>query len=739
MATTQATKDYNTFVKGIITEANALTYPENASIDEENFVLNRDGSRQRRLGMDFEADYTLSSNITNVTFEDQAVTVHEWRNADNSGLYNFAVVQVGVTLYFYDLTAASLSDNLKAFTVDLNTYKTSYATSIGSNPISGDTGKGVFYVVSKDTEPFYIEYDSGSDTISVTQIDIMKRDFLGVEDSLAVDTRPSSLSSEHEYNLLNQGWPSDKVTAYHTAQSVYPSNADIWILAKDSNDDFSPTLLDKQYFGNTPAPKGHFVLSAFSRDRSTVSGVSGLTSELEQGRPSSVKFYAGRVFYAGVQSVVNQGETINGDIYFSQILTNQSKVGKCYQEADPTSEEISDLLGDDGGVITIPEIGRVYRLETVYDSLVVFADNGVWQVKGDSDAGFTATSYQVQKVSDLGSLNSDSIVVAESSILYWALSGIYVLSPDNISGFLSSQNITETTIQTLFQEIPSISKKYVKGSYDIASKRISWLYNKDSTYDGISYRYKFNKELIFDTVLGAFYKNTISSLASNSPYIAGSVTTPDLLTSDIAYNVVSGGVQVQAGAVDVQVTLPNPSRGAISTKYFTVVPQDATNSKVTWSLYNNTSFLEWETADTVGISFTSFLRTGYELFGDSMRQKSAPYVMTHFKRTETGFVDDGAGNLDAENPSGCLLQARWDWSDSSTSGRWSSQVQAYRLNRNYIPSSAIDAFDYGFDVITTKNKIRGKGKSLGMYFVSEAGKDIHLLGWSVKALGESVV
>ena len=43
------TKEYNTFVKGIITEASALTYLENSSIDEDNFVLNRDGSRQRRV------------------------------------------------------------------------------------------------------------------------------------------------------------------------------------------------------------------------------------------------------------------------------------------------------------------------------------------------------------------------------------------------------------------------------------------------------------------------------------------------------------------------------------------------------------------------------------------------------------------------------------------------------------------------------------------------------------------
>ena len=46
-------KLYRSFVKGLITEASPLTFPENASIDEKNFVLNRDGSRSRRLGVDY--------------------------------------------------------------------------------------------------------------------------------------------------------------------------------------------------------------------------------------------------------------------------------------------------------------------------------------------------------------------------------------------------------------------------------------------------------------------------------------------------------------------------------------------------------------------------------------------------------------------------------------------------------------------------------------------------------------
>ena len=43
-----AEKLYKSFIQGLVTEASPLTFPENASIDEDNFVLNRDGSRSRR-------------------------------------------------------------------------------------------------------------------------------------------------------------------------------------------------------------------------------------------------------------------------------------------------------------------------------------------------------------------------------------------------------------------------------------------------------------------------------------------------------------------------------------------------------------------------------------------------------------------------------------------------------------------------------------------------------------------
>ena len=62
MPQSNQTGEFNTFVGGLVTEASPLTFPENASIDEANFELDRNGSRSRRLGMDYEEGLTPFPN-----------------------------------------------------------------------------------------------------------------------------------------------------------------------------------------------------------------------------------------------------------------------------------------------------------------------------------------------------------------------------------------------------------------------------------------------------------------------------------------------------------------------------------------------------------------------------------------------------------------------------------------------------------------------------------------------------
>jgi hypothetical protein len=73
---------------------------------------------------------------------------------------------------------------------------------------------------------------------------------------------------------------------------------------------------------------------------------------------------------------------------------------------------------------------------------------------------------------------------------------------------------------------------------------------------------------------------------------------------------------------------------------------------------------------------------------------------------------------------------RWDYTDLDV-GQWTKQEQAYRLHRQYVPQDAADPFDYGYTLIQTKLRMRGKGKAFSIRYESETGKDMQLIGFAV--------
>lgn len=706
-------KEYNTFVKGIITEAGPLTYPENASIDEENCVLNRDGSRQRRLGMDFEDDFVLR-NVT--VLSDDAVASFRWYNAANDVDNQLAVVQVGQQLLIFDANADSISANLLD-TVDLSAYIT------GKTPIQVASGLGYFFVTGGTNKPVYLTFNPSTNQVTVTAIDIKIRDFFGVDDGLAVDNEPASLSTEHNYNLLNQGWNSTQITAYKADPgSVYPSNAQQWFVGKDANDDFQAALLKKQFFGTTPAPKGRYIIDAFARSTSR-DAASGLTTpaDIETSYPSTCAFAFERVFYSGIESSVNVSSgtrpNMTGFVFFSRTLRGAADVGKCHSDADPTSEVDSELVDTDGGYINIPDSGKIHKLLPKQNAMIVMAEQGIWAIVGD-EGGFRGTSYQVIKLSDFGVLSATTVVDAEEIALYWNRGGIYLLQADTNSGQMNATNVTEATIQTFYNEIDQISKLTAVGSYDPVNRRVQWMYNDQADYTGNTFRNKYNKELVLDLVLTAFYKNSISSYSEPSPYIAGYLETPDFLLRQ-------EGIR---------------SRGDSVTKYLVVQFIDpATNSgSVSFGYYRDPTFRDWKSGDGVGTSFDSYMVTGYEIMQDSMRPKQAGYIVCHFKQTERNAVDNGSGEAVADNPSGCLVQSRWDWSDSNNSGKWGQEFQAYRLQRPYILTLG-QPIEYGHEVVSTKSRLPGRGRALSLKFRSDGDKDFYLYGWAIKFSGNSNV
>ena len=741
-------KIYRSFTKGLITEASPLTFPENASLDEQNFVLNRNGSRSRRLGLDYEGGYSLTSTgFSSAAIQTGKQSFHKWDMPGGDNTVAIGIIRILNKLWFIDLLTNAPSSNL------LNGGSAITLSGLGDAEIETATINNKLIIVSEDlTYPVLLSYNSTTDTVSQTTITVEVRDIWGIDDGLLVNHRPTTLSNEHKYNLRNQGWSptiqtttgADAINRTFTQLGQYPANSDTWVTGKITNpssadfEKFDADTMEKNSTSNYQVAKGSYIIDAFNRgsERESNSGITGLPVDQETGAFSTVASYAGRIFYSGVNSAISGGDAkspnFSGYVFFTTVVTGDDKLGVCYQEADPTDANINDLVTTDGGTIQIPEATQIVKIVSSQASLLVFADNGVWEVYGDT-GGFIATSFQTSKVSTNGVKNAKSIVNVNGNFVYWSKAGIYLLSPDPGSGRFSAKSLSLTTIQSLFLDIPTVGKNYCKGFYDEKENRVRWLYNDSDTYTTSNYINKYTKELVLDLTLEAFYLNSFSSLASNSPYIADYIEIPGYAVASEDANVLVGTDEVIVTSADkVIITQDVVASRSTQFSYLTMIGTSFTISKFT-----NRKFTDWETAGSgTGADYSSYLVTGYELFGDIIRNKQIPYIFFYFNRTEDGFTTVGS-TLQIDNPSSCLVQAQWNWADSANSGKWGNQFQAYRLLRNYIPSGPADTFDYGDSVIVTKNKLRGSGKTISLKIQSEAGKDMQILGWGVSAVATS--
>ena len=724
MARAVTSKLYRTFVRGLITEASELTYPENATIAEDNCIIYRKGNRSRRLGVRFEPGYSASPvSVSSANKMDGVINEYVWSAVAEDSSLNFLCVQVRNRLYFYNLNAAVTSGARLPFSVNLSAFATPNTTNNGTVDVQMAGGKGDLFVVGENIEPFRVTYNPSDNTISTEQIFIQIRDFKGLDDGLANDEEPLTLSAEHHYNLKNQGWvdsevdglgptqiaftpsgqkkaysgaASSPIAAYFSENARYPGNNKQWWAARDANTNaFDPELLKTMYTGNNRAPRGHYIVDAFYIDRSGMSGVSGIPVEATPTRPVSVAFFAGRVWYLS-------GSTV----YFSQVLDNPNKAGMCYQEADPTSEDINELLPTDGGVVPIPEMSYGVKLVPLGDGIVIFAKNGIWYISG-SDSGFSAMDLSVSKINPIGTDGAGSIVEAEGQIYWWSRVGIMAMAPKMgqfgpVDGVFDKVNITEQTIQSMYiEEIPLDRKKYVKGMYDPGSNVIQWLYSDDETLPLKSY----NRVLNLDLTLQAFYPWSVDT--STGCRIAGIFLTPHL---------------------------NRPDHPAIKPTFFKfILTRDLNNNgyEFFFGNFDSPTFSDWSDDPETELPYMSFAETGYELAEDAMRKKMTPWIYTYFRRSEENLVDNGAGDFDLDKPSSCFFQVKWDWANSEISNKYSAKVQAYRHTRLPLFNEDNLAFDTGYPVVVTRHKVRGAGRAIQFRFeCNEIGKDFDLLGWA---------
>jgi hypothetical protein len=759
--------EVSVFVKGLITEASPLTFPENASIDERNFVLNRDGTRNRRLGMDILGDVT---NIPTETEEGKVFSAFEWENAGGIAENLLIAIQYGKDLMVFDLSDGTPS-LVSTFDLKVETASTKLNIERGSFA----SVDGVLVGVFGEHAILRFEYATATNTISVNKIFLKIRDQFGIQvsyvreeseqvinglnspepisrtfpardiddmlDDESVYIRPftEDVPSLHYYNLRNQSWgrprpsvrlPSKDVglpdpIAEFSFNKVYaPSNADAVPVGLINYAELvgAPVRFVAEELGITPlvsssSARGFFIIDALKRgesrleqhDRMFEEAAGKLTVDMTSTPPldttpdgaRAVAEFGGRLWYSGFT-----GDTLEPDkrsprmssyVLFSQLVTASSNLDKCYQKNDPTYEQEADLLATDGGVIRLDEAYGIKELVSVGSSLLVFAANGVWAIKGGTEVGFSAEAYVIEKITDQGALNAKSIVEDGNTVFYWSSSGIFAIAPNSL-GTYSAQSLTKSTIQKFYEAIPLTSKVNASGVYDRYENKLKW------TYSG-GLIASISQELVLDLNLQAFYPNICSTLAGETPTLLSPIV-------------------VRPFAEYENTLLANE----LETMYISL--WSANPLQIAFCIYRDTVFKDWTSKDGNGVDAAAYFITGYGPQGDFQRRKQVPSITSYMTKTEDGFILVD-GDLVPANSSSCVMQARWDWHNSPSGNRWGRENQLYKNKRVYMPEDAEDDYDTGEEVITTKTKVRGHGKTLSLLFKTEPEKDCKLLGWSM--------
>lgn len=686
----------NSFVNGVQTEATALNFPEKACTESYDCIFDIDGSVYRRTGFDLETNFITKT----IDRSNRAIKTYLWQNVAGNGSATIAVVQVGNKLYFYEASGTGIfSTGAQTTTVTLTGV--SGAPQVDTVEAQFCDGNGYLIVTHPYIDPIRVSYDLDAHTATASTITLKIRDFEGaVADPYAVDERPTStlagLNVSHHYNLLNQGWNTVNLTAWDAAQTTMPSNSDVMWNFKDTTDSFdaSSAAIARIVTGNTPAPKGHYILTLANQDRNTASGLSGITpSGTAFQRPSACAFFAGRVFYSGINYT-----GYNSNIYFTQIIESVNQYGNAYQINDPTSEELFDLLPSDGGVLSIPEAGTIYKLFTVPGGLCIFAANGVWFLTGSTGLGFTATDYALLKVADISTISDASFVNIQGFPAWWNSEGIYIIQGGE--SVPSVKSLTYDTFKTFYDSIPVASKRFARGFFDKTDGHIRWIYKSVSTND-INETYEYDRVLNYNLRTNAFYPWTIS----DSDVKVHAILSSELVTRPIDLNLVvdSLGNFVVDSLGNQVISFSASGNDDQQFDKYLVSYADGGSYEFTFADRLDDDYGDWGSYEDLPVFYDSYLITGFKLAGQAIRKFQSNWVDIYSR---------------IESPVTYRFQALWDFANTgSGTGRWSVNQIVNHTDTKYSNSRK-------------RLKVRGHGKAMQFRVSSINDEPFDIIGWT---------
>lgn len=767
MASRRGSADKFTPIRGLITEGNKGQFPQDSAIDLSNVDILPEGIVQRRLGANIEAGGQVHFTTTNSNRVSGAMSQYLWKNANGVPNLNLRLIQIGNEIkVFEDKTPLSQQTILRTINLASAARRAEYV----------EVGKALV-VTNGASDPIVITISGTEGSVSVASetLSILVRVDYRLHNSPpgVVGTSQFLPSVTEEFDLRNSGWPFDRLCAtredgdsdprwndpagfFRQVIGYWPGislNPKYMILDTaedpDSVGTFSPRKVNEDaFFGNSVPPLGHYITSAWSIDarqlmladlksptpsefRNPISQInplltsetvksSGTFQNATSNRPTCVGYINGHALFGGLD-LFNKPT-----LWVSQLVKTTDNIGRCYQEADPTADEINDLVATDGGVLHPVGMSTPIAIREFNNGAIIFAQNGVWHLSGSGTGeAFSMTSFRFTRITSINAVSAGSILEVEGAILYWSEEGIIQIATNQF-GEANAENLTKNTINKFYNAIGDRALPNINGVYASAEKRVYW-FVPDSRQESGYFRSDTQLVVVLDLRLPGFYiYNLAVSTDAAVPRavlpleLEGTVKQNTIVNVvDSAFNnvVTSTGDNVVANGT---VTVDNDLNLGIVT--MRVLPEVSTPSAVEYSTLSSTTFADWDYYSS--IPYQSFIEFAYLYPSNKTAGMQVPYLHSFFAKEREiiaapntvsyydpsdplpgvcivgafSNTEDGMGNL---NPS-----SQWLFNGLTLPGTLNSMTHVIQESKIVVTTLGVDQTDGGGTPFTRYPVIR---------------------------------
>lgn len=777
MGKATATKHYNNFSNGVISDGNEFSAPDNAVRYMLNMELLKDNSLRRRRGLSFDDSPALWTTV-NAAFGTIADTthavVHHWNYTETTTDFKFALACLDNTAKVYRRESSGV---LSA--THYGTFALTDGTTLSSQNGYMSTASNADFLIATHPYkyPHIVEKNVGLNTYIATHFTPKVRDLDGVDDGWDVDYNPTASTI-----TVN-------VTTAITAGEILTG----------ASSGYKAVALEAAVVGTGKVVHVMFIgTTGFTNE--TVNGSSGglatITAQTANDGLSEEKYYnllnqgwtydnilqyaKDTLTYPSNAQIMSAGKDASGNFSSTELDkvffgNSPAPKGKTVLEAFTPDRTYTDPINGGTTTISFPVAASGFSAAALFAGRVVLAGgysyyNGnsiyISQLITNKELDPTSETFLMDRFHSIndptseqlnGTLATDGtvinvadadrildIVTLGKGLLIIATNGVWFLRGTD-TGFsaesfelvkISSKEVDSPGATVAAEEFVAY---FTKGGVEIATiDQTGFSVNVQSLTDN-----KYSEGyLAFDadarySAVGYYdpHKRQLSWLLDDTN---GTVCRRNKrLTFDLSKGAwipydYSVGQEYSGGAYYYPIGLTQrlvtaSAENSTPELQFLVAKYDSPNTKVTAALENSRGFYDW--SDNTAY-FDSYVEPWAEHLGQPHIEKEVDSAIFFFRRTETQFVNNGSGGVEFDYPSSALVTPKWDWTGTDV-GTWEDQAEMYRFEREYVPGGIGDSFDYGYDVIKTVNDVRGIGTALTFRFDADDGKDMHLLGYTV--------